>query len=441
MNKLKILLFAIILTACTSAPQQGEVDLHCTYVQQSAEKYSFVCEKISTPSGSASATPTSPVPLGSSTPTTRPTNTAVPTATVKPTDAPVPTVTATPVPSTDNLFINPGFEGGAIIFTWPDGLRLPEVATVLGWKPFFCDFPYKDKPCPAMFQGTKNPNNLLMGRPEMRNTTVVNRVRSGTGAQYAFCQFRTCKGGVYQTVQTVPGQICTASVYIQSWSRADWDNKLPIEVNLKSEFPNDDGYSNSLWRIAVDPYGGVNIDSTNVVKSSWYSIPKSITSINGESVVYLDHYDKYAQMTYTFTAKGSFATIYFENLRLFPFTFNDSAWDDASIVCSGGNGLPATAVPTVVSTPVVFPTSIGNFNANQVYKIVKPSVSVYSRKDTSSAVLMAYHQNDEIKVRCVAEAGSEVFWGSVSACSPEPTNWFLLKVGLDIYATPLAAEG
>lgn len=448
---LPIVLILFVLLGCAGTPKSGHFTADCDYVYDDSGKVSLVCVQVDvTPQPTSSITP-SPLPPTPS-PTVRPTTTVVPSATPTTVPTAVPTVTATPVPSNVNLFLNPGFEGGASPYEWAlasGPLKLPEVAVVQAWKPFFCDFPYKAGPCPALFQGTKNPSNLMMGRPEMRNTVIGVRIHGGSGAQYWFCQFRTCDGGVYQTVRTTPGQVCSVSAYVQSWSRQDWNPRLPDDQNFKSEFPNEDGYSNSLWRIAVDPYGGVNIDSTNVISTSWYSLPHSIAAINGQAIQVLDHYDKYALITYTFTAKGSFATVYFENLRLFPFTFNDSMVDDASIFCSGGNGLPASPTPTSTVVPTTVATVVPSqdcasyyscfTDSNAYYQIVVDVLNVRSTRDYSSSanILSAYHKGDEIKVHCVVKGNAETYWGSVSPCLPEPHNWFVLQLGGVDNAIPL----
>jgi hypothetical protein len=442
------LLFLLLLTACAGLPNKGSFVANCDYQVNNDNSLDLHCV-----SAGATLQPTATA-TRSSTPTT----TSVPvTATYTPSPVPtgtatsVPTVTVTPVPSTDNLFRNPGFEGGATPYTWTGGLRLPEVATVSGWNPFMCDFPYKTGPCPALFQGTKNPSNLMMGRPEMRNTALAERIHGGSGAQYWFCQFRTCDGGVYQTVATVPGQVCVASAWVQSWSRRTWDDKLPIPVNLMSEFPNPDGYSNSLWRVSVDPYGGVRIDSSNVAHSSWYSLPHSIISIDGGAIQVLDHYDKYALLSYTFTARGSFATVYFENMRLFPFTFNDSMIDDASLVCSGGNGLPATVVPAATVTPtststvpVVTPVVVSDCdvypcytNGEQIYRILVPTLPVHTSRLLDSPVVKTLSTGDEPRIHCLVEQSPGIYWGSVFACSPEPAQWFVIRAGQNVNAVAL----
>lgn len=318
------LIVILLLVACSDpAFQQGEFSADCSWVYDDTGSIVMTCY------------PTLKTPLATPNTPTATTTPQIPTATRTPTGVPtaVPTKTATSVPSNQNLFVNPSFEGGATIYAWAGGLQLPEVAVVNGWSPLFCDFPYRSTACPALFQGDKNPEGLLMGRPEMRNTDISSRVHSGAGAQYWFCFWRACDAGVYQTVNTAVGETCTVSAYVMSWSRFYWDNKLSNADNFLSQFLNDDSYSNSLWRIGVNLNGGTSAYGSSVLNSPWYSLPRSITSINGEPIAVLDHYDKFALLTYTFTAQSERTTIFIRNLRLFPANFNDNSIDDASIVC------------------------------------------------------------------------------------------------------------
>jgi hypothetical protein len=321
-KKVISILCLLVLVGCAAIPQEGDFTAKCHYVQVANGQVNLACVQITTTASSGG------------TPTPSPSARVSPSPIATTTSMPLPS--STPVPAGLNLFSNPGFEGNATIFTWPGGLRLAEVAIVQSWKPAFADFPYTAGPALALFQGTKNPNGLRMGRPEMRETKISNRIHAGSGAQYWFCQFRACDAGVYQTVQTQPGSVCTVSVWVQSWSRVEFEDGIPAEVNFKSQFPNDDAYSNSLWRIVVNPLGGANMFASDDVHSPWYGLPKTITLINGEQIANADHYDKYVQLQYTFISKGVQATIFFENLRLFPFRYNDSMVDDAAVICSTG---------------------------------------------------------------------------------------------------------
>lgn len=259
-----------------------------------------------TPTNTPSATHTVVTPF------VPPTNTNVPTNT---------SATATPLPAGagTNLFANPGFEGiwRPVIF--------PEVNVFVDWQPFYCDEPYTPQKCPAERRDTQSPArqgfnepNLLMGRPEFKPSDVSNRLHSGKTAQQWFCQFRTCRAGVFQTVSTTPGYNCEVTAWVQTWSA-----KTPYGTDGKpytSDTATADDRANSTWFIKVDPGGGTYAFKDGILTS------RAFTYDDG-------HFDKFAQIRFSFTAASSQATIFFENLRLWPFPFNDSYIDDASVRC------------------------------------------------------------------------------------------------------------
>ncbi len=288
-----------------------------------------------TPTATTPASTTAPATTSppTTTPTTAtPTPTTTLTTTVSPTTA-VPTTAAptTPPPTTPptaapggasptpivpvvtipanapNLFANPSFEGQTrpVIFG--------EVNLFQSWEPFYCDEPYTPQKCPALRQGTGNPEGLLMGRPEYKATDLDNRVHSGNTAQQWFCFFRTCRAGVFQTVTTTPGAVCETGAYVQSWSAN--------ATGYVSDLLTQDQRANSTWFIRVDTTGGTNAFAEGVLVSRGFGYGDGI-------------YDQYVLITYTFTATSSRATIFFENLRLWPIANNDNYIDDAYVRCA-----------------------------------------------------------------------------------------------------------
>lgn len=299
-----------------------------------------------TPSGFETATATV-VPTLDIPPTA--TRTLIPTATTinnQPNSAPAnePTTTPTPIPFTqldreptetptpvpqdddddegdsnqtvsdgDNLFDNPGFEGSARTVTFG------EITVLNSWFPWYCDPPFTeercDNPVPCDDGETEgcNPPDVKMRRPEYKVATASNRVHGGNTAQQWFCFFGTCQAGVYQTIDTEAGQQCTVGAHIQSWSNFDSD---PESDNLDDP----DGQANSQWKIRVDVDGGSDPFDGDFEES------RTFTFEDG-------HYDKYIEVSFNFTAEGDEATVYFENLRLFPIANNDSYIDDAFAYC------------------------------------------------------------------------------------------------------------
>jgi hypothetical protein len=202
-----------------------------------------------------------------------------------------------------------------------------EVNVYTDWEPFYCDQPYTKDKCPALRRDTKRPPRsgyndpgLEMGRPEYKPTDVSNRIRSGKSAQQWFCFFRVCQAGVFQTVKTTAGQNCQVSVYVQSWSEAN-DAIGTDGKPFTSDTATKDDRDNSVWRIRVDPNGG-----SNAFKSNGMLVSRDFTYDDG-------HFDKFAKISFSFTATSDEATIFFENVRLWPFAHNDNYIDDATINC------------------------------------------------------------------------------------------------------------
>ncbi len=255
--------------------------------------------------GGATATPTA---------TSMPTMSVTPSPT--PTDLPGGIKTPTPIvqdieipPGASNLLDNPGFEGS---------VRPVDFDSVLvfdGWQPFYCDQPYTSEKCAALRQGAGNPAGLLMSRPVYKSTDTTYHVHGGTTAQQWSCSYSACRGGVYQVVETVPGAGCEVGAYVQSLSTGS--------SGITSDLLTVDARDNSTWYIRVDLSGG----ETAFTTGNNLLISRGFGYIDGT-------YDRFAKISFTFTATGDETTVYFENLRLWPLARNRSYLDDAYIRCS-----------------------------------------------------------------------------------------------------------
>jgi len=219
-----------------------------------------------------------------------------------------------PGKSGDNLFDNPGFEGGARTVTFG------EITVLNDWEPWYCDPPFTDERCdnPIPCEDGQtvgcNPPEVKMRRPEYKVTDLDSRVHSGNTAQQWFCFYGTCQAGVYQRIETDPGDRCVVGAFIQSWSNTG-------DGDIESDIDTDDGKNNSQWRIRVDLEGGTDPFDGDFVESG---------RVGGQTA----HYDKYVEISMTFTAEDDRTTVYFENLRLFPIVNNDSYIDDAYAYCN-----------------------------------------------------------------------------------------------------------
>ena len=224
-------------------------------------------------------------------------------------NTPTPIVQAQAVPqSAVNLLADPGFEGQL------RDVDASSVRVVTGWQPFYCAEPYTGAPCPAPRQGSGNPAGAEMIAPTFSAASEASRVRSGSSAQSWSCRYGSCQGGVYQVVQTRPGDVCEAGAYVQSVS----SNAASGASDLASE----QDRANSTWRIRVDLTGGEDAFRTGegLLVSEGFGYYQNI-------------YDRYAPITYTFMATGSATTVFFEDQRLWPFARNVSYIDDAYVRC------------------------------------------------------------------------------------------------------------
>ncbi|MGF1504956.1 MAG: hypothetical protein GYB64_18775 [Chloroflexi bacterium] len=236
--------------------------------------------------------------------------------TVVPTTA-VPTVVVTPPDSEDgNLFVNPGMEGDT---RW---VGFVEINVVESWWPFYCDDPYVSGGCEApqpCEDGTAsgcNPDGLMMGRPEFKASTEETRYRGGESAQQWFCFYKVCTAGIYQTIATTPGETCTITAWVRTWST----NEIGY-IDTPSDTSTADARANSRWVIKVDPTGGTYAFAGDLLESTEF--------------LYEDgHFDAWAQISYSFTAQGQSATVFFENRRLWPIRHNDSFVDDVFASCN-----------------------------------------------------------------------------------------------------------
>ncbi len=246
-----------------------------------------------------------------------PTNTLAPTVTPSPQptfppgfQTPTSEVSGTSVPvDASNRLQNPDFEGAT------HAVGSASVTVGEGWEPFYCDQPYTADKCPALRLGTGNPQGLLMARPNYAMATTPFRVHGGGSAQSWSCPWIACRGGVYQTVDTIPGSTCEAGAAVMSVSANS-------PTALLSDLITFDDRANSTWFIKVDPQGAPDSAfNTGILTSQGFGYSDGI-------------YDQYVLIKYTFPVTNTQTTVYFENLRLWPLTINDSFIDDAYVKCT-----------------------------------------------------------------------------------------------------------
>jgi hypothetical protein len=107
--------------------------------------------------------------------------------------------------------------------------------------------------------------------------------------------------------------VCEVGAYVQSWSANG--------TGFLSDLETADQRANSTWFIRVDPTGDTNAFASHVLVSRGFGFADGI-------------YDKYVLITYLFNATSAKATIFFENLRLWPISNNDNYIDDVYVRCT-----------------------------------------------------------------------------------------------------------
>jgi hypothetical protein len=262
------------------------------------------------------ATPTGVQPLDSTPTPTSPTE-------EPPIVVVVPTVTAYPTPSDQQRIINPSFEGEYMQVEYPlyDGstTNANEIHTPAGWLPYYCNQPYTPDNCDM-----KTPEFAYADLDTPAEHSDGGRVHSGERAAKWFCTSDTCKGGLYQVVQTIPGERCTVKAWVQTWNSQD--------EGQASESSSADEQSASVWRIKVNKSGdvfGFATENESSIDFGWWS----------------GHYDRYTQITFVFIANSYQATIFIENERLFAALHNDSYLDDVTVHCV----MPSSSFPNADS--------------------------------------------------------------------------------------------
>jgi LysM repeat protein len=200
-----------------------------------------------------------------------------------------------------NLLQNPGFEGAYTAFANdPNRLVAPN------WSAWNAARKLDD------------PGFILV--PQYRSSTNPKRIRGGRGAQEFFEFFAAFTGGVFQRVQVARGTRVKFSVFINVWSTS-------LNDPDRSEQPSTGGV-----QVGIDPQGGTDGESTNIV----WSQPQLF-------------FDQYRELTVEATAGAGFVTAFVKATLPDPVQHNHVFVDDATLTATGG--------PAPTNTPTVRPTN------------------------------------------------------------------------------------
>jgi LysM repeat protein len=237
---------------------------------------------------------------------------------------------------------NPGFEGGFGAWNPPDcpschwgpescGGSICQTAQVSAWWiPFW--------------RNCGGESGCTLGMPEYKPAAsfpgaYAERVHSGSNAQQYFSFARTHDGGMFQTVTSLqPGATVALSAYAQGWSSNDGD------------FESDDPLDNLVFRVGIDPNGGLDPWSPSIAWSAFRASP--------------DAYNLIGPVEAQVGAEGKITVFLHSIVQHWPFMNNDAYWDDVSLVYTTPPATPTntpvppppTATPGPSPTPLPPPT-------------------------------------------------------------------------------------
>jgi LysM repeat protein len=224
-----------------------------------------------------------------------------------------------------NLLTDGDFEAS----TWRAQDGIGELKIASGWRAWYIEAnriqSYVKRPSNC---DTSDPT-CYWARPEFNSAdfdAFPNRVHNGFKAQKYFTYGRMHEAGLYQqAVGIQPGATLRFSIYMQAWQCSKLENCG--ENGIRSDAP-----AEMHLRVGIDPYGGSDPFSANVIWS-----PEKPA------------FDRWVQFSVQAQAKGSAVTV-FTHSRAdwdWPRTNNDVYLDDASLtVVDEGTAQPGTMQPT-----------------------------------------------------------------------------------------------
>ncbi len=230
-----------------------------------------------------------------------------------------------------NLLVDGDFEAPAP-WPWQDGIG--EVQVAPGWRAWYLDLPPNYVQLPTNCLDSKAGRGCYWMRPEFRDNVAAsfeNRVHSGVRSQKYFSFGRMHEAGLYQRVGGIkPGSTVRFSIYVQAWMCHDIDKCG--KNGIHSDAPSD-----MHLRVGIDPYGGDNPFSGNVV---W--APEK------------EAFDQWVEFAVETQARADTVTVFTHSRPDWPWARveNDVYLDDASLVVVSPTYRPIVAKPVAYQSAV-----------------------------------------------------------------------------------------
>jgi LysM domain len=280
------------------------------------------------------------------------------------------------VPVPGNLLVNPSFEqpfykqccqvNNEFVQFKPNS-PIDEVQIPNGWNawwrepdnsldsrtPVSCDLPGVSKNFCTAFH-----------RPEYRDAAFyVNRIHTGNSAQKMFTFWSIHEAGMYQRVTNVKaGQLLEFSAYLQGWS-----------TNVPSG-PVSQGQQSMNLRVGIDPFGGTDAFSPNIVWS-----PAG------------DSYDVFTRFSVQATAAGNAVTVFTSSRPIYPLIHVDVYTDDAALVVIGTGTAPVAGGSTTTTTTTAATGPVSPFPGTTVDKATGNILYVIQPGDTSWSIAQRFN--------------------------------------------------
>jgi len=263
------------------------------------------------------------------------------------------------------LLINPGFEE-------PFTAQANDIFVANGWQAWYlvpdgATYPTR---CPEPTVPTCKPYGIPSYRiSQPQDQRVPPRARSGNSQQWG-TSYVIYVAGLYQTVGNItPGTRLRFSVYTQAFNCSDDRGCFGGIGELGKSY--EPGF-NAL-RVGIDPTGGTNAFSSNIVWSA-----------------FANPLDAFVQQSVEAVAQGASVTVFISSAPDYPEKHLDVYVDDASLIAVG-QGEVATAVATIGAPGTPAPTA--TLGTPQPTPTIPPNTGTYTVQpgDTLSAIAQTYN--------------------------------------------------